>query len=35
MEAYCVSCKKYTANENSNVLKTKENRNALIKLCCL
>ena len=26
METYCVSCKKYTANKNSNVRKTKENR---------
>ena len=26
METYCVSCKKYTENENSNVRKTKQNR---------
>ena len=26
METYCVSCKKYTANENSSVRKTKQNR---------
>ena len=26
METYCVSCKKYAANENSNVIKTKQNR---------
>ena len=26
METYCVSCKKYTANKNSNVRKTKQNR---------
>ena len=26
METYCVSCKKYTANENSTVRKTKQNR---------
>ena len=25
METYCVSCKKYTANENSSVRKTKQN----------
>ena len=25
-ETYCVSCKKHTANENSSVRKTKENR---------
>ena len=26
METYCVSCKKYTDNKNSNVKKTKQNR---------
>ena len=26
MEAYCVSCKRNTANENSSVRKTKQNR---------
>ena len=26
METYSVCCKKYTANENSNVRKTKQNR---------
>ena len=30
METYCVSCKKYTATENSNVRKTKQT-----KFCCL
>ena len=25
METYCVSCKKYTANENSSVRKAKQN----------
>ena len=37
MEMYCVSCKKYTANENSGVTKTKQNRLTLLssKLCCL
>ena len=25
MEAYCVSCKKYTTNENSRFRKTKQN----------
>ena len=25
MKTYCVSCKKNTANENSNVRKTKQN----------
>ena len=33
MEIYYVICKKYTANENSNVRKVKHN--ALIKLSCL
>ena len=36
MEAYFVSCKKNTANENSSVRKTKENRiMLLVKLCYL
>ena len=26
METYCVSCKKYTANENPSVKKAKQNR---------
>ena len=26
MEMYCVSCKKYTANKNLSVQKTKQNR---------
>ena len=26
MEMFCVSCKKYMANENSSVRKTKQNR---------
>ena len=26
METYCVSCKKYTANENSSVRETNQNR---------
>ena len=30
MELCCVSCKKYTANENSNVRKTKQNRLMLL-----
>ena len=33
METYCVSCKKYTANENSNVRKTKQNRLMLLSNC--
>ena len=35
METYCVSFKKNTANENSSIRKTKQNRLMLIKLCCL
>ena len=37
METYCVSCKKYTANENSNVRKTKQIRLMLLSnwvVCC-
>ena len=30
METYCVSCKKYTENENSNFRKTKRNRLMLL-----
>ena len=30
METYCVSCKKYTEKENSNVRKTKQNRLMLL-----
>ena len=30
MEKYCVSCKKYTANKNSTVIKTKWNRLILL-----
>ena len=33
MEAYCVSCKKYTGNENSNVRQTKQNRSMLLSNC--
>ena len=30
METYCVRCKKYTANENSSVKRTKQNRLMLL-----
>ena len=30
METYCVGCKKNTANENSNIRKTKQNRLMLL-----
>ena len=33
METYCVGCKKYTENENSNVRKTKQNRIMLLSNC--
>ena len=33
METYCVSCKKNTASENSNVRKTKQNRLMLLSNC--
>ena len=33
METCCVSCKKYTANKNSNVRKTKQNRLMLLSNC--
>ena len=35
MEMYCVSCKKYTANENSGVTKTKQNRLTLLSNCAV
>ena len=33
METYCVSCKKYTAKENSSVKKTTQNRFILLSNC--
>ena len=35
METYCVSSKKYTGNENSNVRKTKQNRLMLLSNCSI
>ena len=35
MENYCVSCKKYTANKNSSVRKTKQNRLILLSNCAI
>ena len=35
MKTYCVSCKKYTANENSSVRKTKQNRLMLLLNCAI
>ena len=33
METYCVSCKKYTVNENLSVRKTKQNRLMILSNC--
>ena len=35
METYCVSCNKNTANENSSVRKTKQNRLMLLSKCAV
>ena len=35
MDMYCISCKKYTANQNSNVRKTKQNRSMLLPNCAI
>ena len=35
METYCVSCKKYAKNENSNFRKTKQNRLMLLSNCAV
>ena len=35
METYWVSCKKYTANKNRNVRKTKQNRLMLLSNCAV
>ena len=35
MEVHCVSCKKYTANENSSVRKPKQNRLMLLSNCAV
>ena len=35
MKTYCVSCKKNTANENSSVGKTKQNRLMLLSKCAI
>ena len=35
METYCVSCKKCTENENSNVRKTRQNRLMLLSNCAV
>ena len=35
METYSVSCKKYTANKNSTVKKTKQNKLMLLSNCAV
>ena len=35
MKTYCVSCKENTANENSSVTKTKQNREMLLLNCAI
>ena len=35
METYCLSYRKYTANKNSSVTKTKQNRLMLISNCAV
>ena len=35
METYCVSCKRNTANENSNVRNTKQNRLMFLSNCAI
>ena len=35
MENYCISCKKYTAYERSNVRKNKQNRLMLLSNCAV
>ena len=32
---YCASCKKHTANENSSIKKTKQNRLMLLSNCAI
>ena len=35
MEIYCLSCKKNTANENSSVRKTRQDRLMLLSHCAI
>ena len=35
METYCVSCKKYTGNENSSIRKTRQNRLMHLSNCAV
>ena len=35
MEIYCLSCKKNTANENSSVTKTRQDRLMLLSHCAI
>ena len=34
-ETYCVSCKKYTTNEDTSIRKTKQNRLMLLSNCAV
>ena len=34
-ETYCVSCKKYTTNEDTGIRKTKQNRLMLLSNCAI
>ena len=34
-ETYCVSCKKYTTNEDTSIRKTKQNRLMLLSNCAI
>ena len=35
MKKYCITCKENTANENSSVRKTKQNRLMLLSTCAI
>ena len=35
METFCLSCRKYAANENSNVRKNKQNRLMVLSNCAV
>ena len=35
VETYCVSCKKYTINEDTSIRKTKQNRLMLLSNCAI
>ena len=35
IETYCVRCEKYTTNEDSSIIKTKQNRLMLLSNCAI